>query len=253
MKDKIKIINVDSKNLATYGFACVKNSKHPGYEAKSKWLKKGFSEGLKLKLLYSEKDGIVYGFIECVPGEKAWRSVSAPGYMFIHCIWVYPSKMQGKGHASAMVKKCIEDARKLKKKGVAVVASEGPWIAGRDLFLKLGFVRADKRDRFELLVKKFKPAPDPKFRRVEAKKYKGLNLLYSDQCPMAIKFLEDIKKFCQEKKIKLKIIKLKTAREAQNNPCVYGSFAIIYNGKIMADNPISVARFRNIVKKELKK
>jgi hypothetical protein len=52
--------------------------------------------------------------------------------------------------------------------------------------------------------------------------------------------------------IKPKIVELQSCVEAQNSPCAFGSFCIVYNGKVVAENPISNTRFNNIMKKELK-
>ena len=51
----IKIVNVDQDNISQYGPTCFLNLKNEGYQIKLEWLKKRFSEGLKIKLLYLEK------------------------------------------------------------------------------------------------------------------------------------------------------------------------------------------------------
>ncbi|MGQ9723433.1 MAG: YoaP domain-containing protein [Candidatus Jordarchaeum sp.] len=53
--------------------------------------------------------------------------------------------------------------------------------------------------------------------------------------------------------IKPKIIELKSCKDAQNSPCAFGTFCIVYNGEIVAETPISNKRFTNIMNKELKK
>ncbi|KPL04440.1 MAG: hypothetical protein AMJ90_01050 [candidate division Zixibacteria bacterium SM23_73_2] len=246
----VKIVNLNINNISEYGAGCIANPKHLGYKLKLEWLRERFSEGLVIKLLMDGKKQA--GFIEYAPGEFAFRAVDAKGYMVIHCIWIYQKKYKGKGYGLLLLKECLEDAKKQKKKGVAVITSEGPWISGRKLFTRHGFEKVDQKDRFELLVKKFKKAENPKFRNNDVRKYKGLNLLYSDQCPMGVKFVEDIKDFSKKNNIKLKIVKLRYPEDAQNNPCAFGTFSIIYNGKIVADNPVSSTRFKNIVEKELK-
>ncbi len=40
---------------------------------------------------------------------------------------------------------------------------------------------------------------------------------------------------------------LKNCEEAQNSPCTFGTFCIIYNGKIIAGHPINNKRFINIM------
>ena len=73
----ITIINVDENNISKYEPTCFLNPKNEGYLIKLEWLKKRFSEGMKIKQLYLEKEGKCNGFIEYVPGEYAWRAVDA--------------------------------------------------------------------------------------------------------------------------------------------------------------------------------
>ena len=52
-----KIIDVNNNNISQYPPTCFLNPKNEGYKIKQKWLKKRFSEGMKIKLLYVEKEG----------------------------------------------------------------------------------------------------------------------------------------------------------------------------------------------------
>ena len=82
--------------------------------------------------------------------------------------------------------------------------------------------------------------------------YKGFTLVYTDQCPWAAKGLKDITKIAKELKVKLNIVELKSAKDAQQHaPSPYGIFQLVHEGKLHADNCISGTRFRNIVTKEL--
>ncbi|MCK5560698.1 MAG: GNAT family N-acetyltransferase, partial [Thermoplasmata archaeon] len=162
---EIEIVDVGPDNIADYGVCFINNPKHEGYQAKVKWLEQRYKEGMKLKQLIILETNKVEGYIEYVPGEYAWRAVNAKGYMFIHCIFVTHKQYRGKGYASALLNECINDAKRAKMNGVAVVTSEGSWMAGKALFLKNGFEMLEHAPpRFDLLVKKFKKtAPDPKF------------------------------------------------------------------------------------------
>ncbi|MBL7136476.1 MAG: GNAT family N-acetyltransferase, partial [Candidatus Marinimicrobia bacterium] len=217
---------------------------------------KRFSEGLKIKLLYLEKERKCVGFIEYIPGKYAWRAVNALGYMFIHCMWISPNKYKGKGYGSLLVKECINDAKKEGKYGVAVVTSEGPFMAGKNLFLKNGFKSVAKaKSSFELMIKTLKNlVPLPKFRDWEKQlsKYKGLNIIYANQCPWVARFVKELGETVKKEGLKLKVVELKSAKEIQNAPSIYGTFNLVYNGKLLADHYISNRRFLNIIEKELK-
>jgi hypothetical protein len=255
----IEIIDVDSKNISKYGFYCTNDPKHVGYQAKLNWCKKRFSEGLKLKLLYSTPEKKSVGFIEYITGEYAWRGVDAKGYEFIHCILLMLNKYKKKGYATQLLKECIKDAKEEKTNGVAVVTRKGVWMAGKDLFLKNGFEVVDQAPPdFELLVKKFKKnAPSPKFKgdwEKRLSKYKkGLIIIHSGQCPYIAKSVLEIIQTAKKKYgLKPKLVELKNPKDAQAVPNPYTTFSMIYNGKLVADHPISNTRFINIMNKELR-
>jgi len=249
------IINVDENNIAQYPPTCFLNPKNEGYQIKREWLQKRFSEGLKIKLLYAEKEGKCNGFIEYVPGEYAWRAVDAQGYLFIHCIWITPNKYKNKGYGSQLVQECINDAEKKGKYGVAVVTSEGPFMAGKDLFVKNGFTSvASAKPSYELMVKSVKKGPLPHFMDWEQQlsKYQGLHIIYSYQCPWVARSIKELKEIAKEKGLKVTVTELKTVQEAQHAPSVYSVFTLIYNGKLLVDHYISAKRFQNILNKEIK-
>jgi len=254
--ENVKIIDVDENNISEHEPTCFLNPKNEGYQIKREWLKKRFAEGLKIKLLYLEGEKKPVAFIEYVPGEFAWRAVSAKGYMFIHCIWISKNKFKGKGYGSLLVKEAIKDAKNANLNGVAVVTSEGPFMAGKDLFVKNGFKSIESiKPSFELMVKSFKNGPVPKVKDWDAqsKKYKGLNILYSNQCPWVARFIDELSDIVKKKGIKLKITEIKIPKEAQNAPSLYATFNLVYDGKLLVDHYISTRRFENIIKKEIKK
>jgi ribosomal protein S18 acetylase RimI-like enzyme len=249
-----EIITIDKNNISQYPPTCFLNPKNEGYKKKLEWLKKRFSEGLKIKQLYLEKEGKCVGFIEYVSGEYAWRAVDARGYLFIHCIWVHPNKFKRKGYGSLLVEECVKDAKE-GKYGVAVVTSEGPFMAGKDLFLKNGFKSVvTVKPSFELMIKPLKKGPLPKFKDWEKQlsKYKGLNIIYTNQCPWVGRSIKELEETAKEKGLKLKVTELKNAKQAQNAPSIYAVFNVIHDGKLLVDHYISNRRFLNIINKEIK-
>jgi L-amino acid N-acyltransferase YncA len=249
----MELIDLTPENISEYGLLCVKNPKHDGYKAKNKWILERFKEGLKMKLaVEGEKPTAL---IEYMPGEKCWRAVDAPGYMVIHCIYVYGKKNLGHGLGSELVNAAIEDSKKANMNGVVMVTNEGPWLAGKGLFEKNGFKETDTAGDFSLMVLKFKDAPDPKFKgdfENKASRYRGWNLLYAAQCPYNDSSIETLKKTAESFGADLKTIELKTCKEAQEAPTPYGVFALIHDGKVLEYHYISKTRFENILKKELK-
>jgi len=254
MNSKMKIISVNSDNISEYKPVCFLNPKNEGYLKKLEWLKKRFSEGLIIKLLYLENEKKCNGFIEYIPGEYAWRAVDAKGYMFIHCLWISPNKHKEKGNGSLLIKECLKDAEKQSKYGVAVVTSEGPFMAGKTLFLKNNFKSVAKaKPSYELMIKTIKSGSLPKFRDWEKQlsQYKGLNIIYANQCPWVARSIKELSEIAKKKVLKLKIVELENSRQAQDAPSVYTAFNLVYNGKLLVDHYISSKRFLNIIEKEL--
>ena len=255
----VEIIDTNLDNILEYGVCGYKNIKHEGLRRKIEWLKARFSEGMKIKTLYSDKDG-TQGMIEYIPGEYCWRPVEASGYMFIHCIFVgFRRAYKGRGYGSLLVDECSKDARKQNMLGVAVVTRKGTWMAGKELFVRKGFEVVDTAPPdFELLLREFdEKAPTPKFKGDWEKRLsqysQGLTIFQSDQCPPLAQWVKEISETADKVYgIKPRIIELKSCQDAQNSPCAFGSFCIVYNGKVVAEAPISSKRFTNIMNKELK-
>jgi len=258
MEEKIKIADITEDHLSESYHCGIKNPKHDGHQRKSRWMKTHFKHGLQAKVLLTE-DSRQFGYIEYIPGKYAWRGVEAEGYQFIHCIWTFYKKYQRKGCGRLLIQACIDDAREKGMKGVAVLARDRPWLAKKQLFLKCGFETVDRvPPDYDLLVKKFlRSSPDPRFKRGWEKKLKeyakGLTIIRSDQCPHIAKFAGEIAEMAEETyDLKPRIVELKTYRDAQNAPTPYAVFAVIFEGKLLADYQISRSRFRNIMEKILR-
>ncbi len=254
MSSKTEIVTLNPENSAEYGCPCFLNPKNEGHLKKLGWLKERFSEGMIIKHLFIEEEKKPIGFIEYVPGEYSWRAVNASDYIFIHCIWIYPNKYKQKGYGSLLVEEAIKAAREDGRCGVAVVASSGPYMASKELFLKNGFESIENSGKFELLVYKLKSGPLPEFTGWERQlsNYQGLNIIYSNQCPWVARSITELEETTKRNGLKIKITELKTAKQAQNAPSIYSVFTLVYNGKILTDHYVSNTRFLNILRKELK-
>ncbi len=246
------IIDTSATTICEHGFCGFKDSSTAGHKRKSAWLKKRFAEGLKFKVL--RVDGVDAGMSEYMPGEHTWRPVSAAGYMVIHCLMIDKKKFKGKGYGSLLVEDCLADAERAGMSGVAVVASGGTWMAGPAIFRRHGFECVDTAPpAFELLAKKLRDAPPPKFRtgwdRALREYGSGLTIITSDQCPCTAKAADDILSACKALGIRPKVVELKTGRQARTAPSAYGVFNVIYNTRLVAEHPISGTRFRSIMRK----
>ena len=100
-------------------------------------------------------------------------------------------------------------------------------------------------------------SPSPKFKgnweERQSQYGKGLTIIRADQCPYTVKNVNEISESAEKEfNIKPKVVTLQNHREAQNSPCPFGTFCILYDGKLIAEHPISRTRFKNIMNKILK-
>jgi len=248
-----KVIQVTAENISRYPqVICFINPKHELYQRKIDWLMERFQEGLVIKLLYLEDVKRPIGFIEYVPGEFCWRAVDAKGYMFIHCLWTNGKKYQHQGLGKLLIDEVEKDA--VDMMGVAAVTSDSSFMADRTIFLKNGYKVVEESGKEQLLVKQYREGALPSIKdwKGEMQKHNGLTMIYTRQCPWVARFIEEVKPVLEAENLSPNIFELKTAAEAQNAPSLYGTFSLIYNGKLLADRYISTTRFQNIVRKEIK-
>jgi hypothetical protein len=249
--DKISLEKVGPANLAECGIGCLTNPNNPGHQTKVEWLHRRFAEGLRF-LLFRDGEGRPLGFLEYVPGEQAWRPVDASGWLFVHCLWVYPRGQKVGGLGSRPIQACLEEAQLKRAVGVATVVSDGPWMARKEVFLRNGFEPIGRADRFQLIIHRLRDGPEPRFRDISGNlaKYRGLHLVYCAQCPMLPKSVNDLSEMAAEHGVELNVTVLKTAREAQNAPSYYGVFNLVWNGRLLSDHYVSKGRFKNLLQRE---
>ena len=252
MSQEFSLIACDASNIDRLPCCGIRNPDHAGRQAKCSWLRDNLQLGARAKIL-TDSGGKPCGYIEYMPGERCWRGDEAAGYMVIQCIWNQSKAHQRKGWASAMLADCLADAKRAGMHGVVAIAREGPWLADRRLYIANGFERVDfAPPDFEMFVCKFDAgAPNPSFRSHRARYGKGLTIIQSAQCPYAVKFAGEIARAAREEYgIEPRIVELRTWRDAQNAPTPYAVFALLYNGRVVADHQVSRTRFRNIMRAE---
>lgn len=257
--EDIKIMDLTPDNIAEYGFCGYKDvKKHVELRKKIDWYKEYYPKGLRVKIVFSRMGGY-QGMLEYIPGKYAHRPVDADGYLFIHCLFVgFKNEFKGRGLALSLLDECINEAKASKMLGIAVVTRKGPFMVHNEIFLKRGFTVADSaKPDFELLVLKFdEKSANPGFKQdmnLNLKEYSdGLTIMRSAQCPYTEKNVNAIVESANKMKIKTRLIDLEDYKAVQSVPCAFGSFCIIYNGKVISHHPISNTRFENIMKGLLK-
>jgi len=154
-----------------------------------------------------------------------------------------------------LIRACMEEARRAGATGVAAMVSDGTWMAGKQVFLNNGFAQIAEADRFQLVISRLKKGREPRFRDISGNlaKYRGLHIVYSAQCPMLPKSVNDLSAMAAERGLELKVTVLNSASEAQNAPSYYGVFNLVWNGRLLSDHYVSKGRFKNILRKEILK
>ena len=252
---EIRMVDLTPENIASYGVCGYKDvKKHKELRNKIDWFSEYYPRGLRIKALIHDKGGY-QGMIEYIPGKYAHRPVSADGFMFIHCIWVgFKSEFKGKGYATSLIDACMMHAKEERMKGVAVVTRKGSFMADNGVFLKKGFEIVDRAEPdFNLLAIKFDPGTgSPRFKSEVLNALddynSGLTIIRSPQCPYSEKNVNAILKTAEKKMhLKTRLVDIKDAESAQHVPCAFGTFCMIYNGKVISHHPISNRRFANIM------
>jgi len=247
-----ELVDTNADNIGACGFCGYKAGRSEGHHRKSNWVRERYAEGLRFRVIRSPEFGDV-GMIEYAVGNHTWRPVEAEGYLVIHCLMVN-GKHKGNGVGALLLDSCLQDAERRKSRGVAVVTSSDSFMAGSDFFIKAGFIPVESSPPYDLLVRKLdKTAPNPYLivdRQRLLKRYnEGLTILAADQCPMVPKWVEEITEAARDLGLKPIVVPIRSAGASRELPTPYGMFSIIYNGRLIAERPVSARRFTNIISK----
>ncbi|OZI12990.1 GNAT family N-acetyltransferase [Bacillaceae bacterium SAS-127] len=240
--EQIELVELDEDNLD--GEGCYSLRSKPtstGYVNKNKWLMGRFNEGLTyIKIMENSKPA---GFIEYAPIEYSSRVVYGENYLVIHCLWVH---ITGKGYASKLINKNIEDAKEQNKDGVIVITNPNTsWTPSKDVFIKNHFKEIDHAPYgFELLVNKFGHTPDPYFPKdwnKRLKLFKGLTILRTEQCPFVDVSTNNIVQAANTLGIHAEIIDIKSREELLRlSPTPYGIYGVIFKSKLVSFHRLTV-------------
>ena len=228
---QIPIISITQENIDAEHICCAMSDKKSAHGVKKKkdLMKTLFDRGYTFRKL--DERGKV--FIEYMPAEIALRPVIAPGYWFIQCLWV-SGKFKGHGLSTRLLDHCMDDAKE--SNGVVVVTSAKPFLNDKKFFLHHGFAEVDAAPpHFELLVKKFKEAPDPAFtdsaRENMSKNHDGVYIEISDQCPFTDYYVQLLEGIADQHGISFQVVKLSSPEALQQANSAYGTFSLFYKGE----------------------
>ena len=149
-------------------------------------------------------------------------------------------------------------------------------MAGAGVYQRNGFEVVDEAGRFQLLAYRLSgedipairrealelskpdghrpkpdsdlPKPDSDLPKPFAAYGEGLHLVYSPQCPMLPKSVNDLREMAAEYGLQLQVTELQSAQQAQAAPSLYGVYALLWNGKLLADHYVSKGRFKGLLR-----
>ncbi|MDF2938342.1 MAG: acetyltransferase family [Paenibacillaceae bacterium] len=246
----MNIIQVTEANITEEHICCVLADKkgESCVSSKKAWMRERFADGLVFKRL----DARGKAFIEYIPAEKAWYPIQAEGYMHINCFWV-SGQFKGQGHGARLLEECITDAKAQGKHGLTILSSAKklPFLSEGSYLKKKGFVIADQAaPYFELLYLPFMgpgEAPLPRFKehakRAQAEEGSGVLLYYTNQCPYTDKYVPLIQELALERGIPCKLVKIKSAEQAQDSPAPFTTYSLFYNGKFVTHEILTEKKF----------
>lgn len=241
--NKIELIELTSENIQANGCYCLRSKqKSTGYQAKKAWLMDQFGQGLKyIQLMENDK---LAGFIEYTPIEHSSRVVYGENYYIIHCLWV---NITGKGYATQLIEKVIQDAKDHKKNGVIVITNPTTsWTPSKEVFLKNDFTELEYAPYgFELLVYKINEAANPYFPNDWEERLtrhnNQLTILRTAQCPYIDIAIDNVIEAASKLQIKAEIHHLQTREDLLKlSPTPYGVYGVIFKNQLVAYHRLTV-------------
>ncbi len=234
-------IQLTPENLEVEHICCGFSDKKcaTGYGLKKQWLKSEMLKGYTFKRL----DARAKVFIEYGLAETAWLPVIAPNYLMVNCFWV-SGQYKGQGHAKALLKLAVEDAKAQGKHGLVTVVGKKKFHFMSDTkFLTLqGFQTVDQTATgFALMALKFsEDATNPEFSpavkapTVDPSLSKGVVAYYSHRCPFTDYYVNTVLPQSAEAfGLPCTVIHLATMEAAQSAPTPATIFSLFYDGEFV--------------------
>lgn len=246
-----RYIALTPQNLAAEHLCCaIADKKHQaGVDAKKQWLAGRMAEGHVFRKL--DAKGKV--FIEYAPLETAWVPVLGDNYLYIYCLWVSGS-FKGQGHAKALLESCVADAKAQGKSGVCVLSAKKkkPFLSDPKFMAHYGFIVADAVADYELLALSFdgslpRFAPSAKKGAVDNDE---LTIYYSPQCPYIPNCIEQVRDYCAQNDILVRLIPVDSLAQAKALPAVFNNWAVFYKGRFETVHLLNEGYLKKMLKIE---
>ncbi|TBR44828.1 GNAT family N-acetyltransferase [Marinomonas agarivorans] len=233
----MEIIKLTDKNIEDEHICCAISDKKcaEGYANKKNWLKKEFKNGYIFKKL--DVRGKV--FIEYVPIEESWLPIEGKNFMVINCFWV-SGQFKGKGFGKALLRQCIEDAKKMD--GIVAISSDKkrPFMTDPKFLKYHGFEIIDEAPPFFKLwgLKTNSKATLPQIKK-SAKSgtcsdKKGITAYYSNTCPFTESYTNNVlREYARKKKVPFSAIHINNKNAGKELPIPWIINSVFYKGELI--------------------
>jgi GNAT superfamily N-acetyltransferase len=175
-------------------------------EVRKNWLADRSKKGLRVKVAVHQ--GKPVGFVHCLPIELDAWGMSGKDLMTVPCLtlkyaWVYGQKT-GTGYGKALMQAAEEEAKKVRKKGIAVLSYDNDfWFMPASFFKKLGYEEI-QRDKDTVIVwKDFGDAEPPKLHKSKFVPQKlpdriAVDVVWNPMCMTSIVEEANVRDVCRE-------------------------------------------------------
>ena len=211
-----------------------------GYQRRADYLKKMLSEGGRAQIAH--RQGRPLGFIEYYPIEVTNLEVDGRDIMAIWCINVREDE-RGQGVGSGLIQACLEDARRLGRKGVVVTCWDPLWMP-KATFKRHGFAEVGPAGTnglvlfraFEQVEAPWWIGRKPAFHPVEGRLL--LEIYHTDRCPIHWRNTQLVKGIAKEFGPAIEVREHPTddRAEMQRHGTAY---SIYLNGELIVAGPLA--------------
>lgn len=245
------IISLTPENITDEHICCAMSDKkcQAGVQLKKGLVTRNYPNGHRFRKL--NVNGKV--FIEYMPVDHSLSAVEAPGYFYIQCLWV-SGQYKSKGYGNSLLEECYKDT--MDSNGLVILSSskKKPFLAEQKFLIKHGFEVVDEAaPYFQLMVKKFKDAPLPKFSNQSKSlliKDKGMVVYYTDQCPFMDYYVnQELAAIANNYNMEFKICKVNNRQDALHAPTPFPMYTIFIEGEFFTHEIMNKKRFEKLYNK----
>ncbi len=224
-----------------------------GQHRRAGFLARKMDEGARLQVAY--QDGVVVGFIEYYPIEIANLELVGQDILAIWCTRVRDERQ---GIGSALLQACLDDARTMGRRGVAVTCRDPLWMK-RAIFERAGFVEVGPAGRNGAVL--FRPftadAEPPRWvgRKPEIETIPGqvvVDIYHTNRCPIHWRNTAMVAEVAHQE-LGDKMLWREHWTDEREDMLYYGTaYGVYVNGKLVAAGPpVAQEQVRQVLRETL--